>query len=201
MEAPSPSGDTGQSSTQPTPEQQPVQSAPTSVQPPAPAPTPVQAPQPTVPTGIPATGNLSINGPFPQELDGWNWGAFLLNWMWAIGNSVWIGLLMFVPFVNMVMPFYLGAKGNQLAWEHRKFASVQQFKDVQNAWKSWGFILIIVQIALVATFILMVLNFVNDLPADDSGFDISGNNLDMIPYPTTDYPATNAIPEPPTFTY
>lgn len=178
---------------------QPDQMVQKDVQPPAPAPAPAH--QPAVPTGIPATGNMSINGPFPQDLNTWNWGAFLLNWMWAIGNSVWIGLLMFVPFVNMVIPFYLGAKGNELAWEHRKFASVEQFKDVQNAWKSWGIILIILQVALVATFVLMIMKVVNDLPVDDSEIDISGDSMDMIPYPGTDQPSTNTTPLPPTFTF
>ena len=48
----------------------------------------------------------------PPELKGWNWGAFLLNWIWGIGNSTYIALLMFVPFVNIVMFFMLGAKGH-----------------------------------------------------------------------------------------
>ena len=179
-----------------TPEKQPVQSVPKEAQ----LSTPQPAPQPTVPTGIPATGGMSINGPFPQELNGWNWGAFLLNWMWAIGNSVWIGLLMFVPFVNIIMPFYLGAKGNELAWEHRKFASVEQYKDVQNAWKSCGFILIILQIALVATFILMIMKYMNDVPVDESDYEVWGGE-DMMPYPSTDQPPTDTTPAPPAFTF
>jgi len=23
----------------------------------------------------------------PAEIDRWNWGAFLLNWVWGIGNN------------------------------------------------------------------------------------------------------------------
>ena len=49
----------------------------------------------------------------PPELKGWNWGAFLLNWIWGIGNSTYIAFLMFVPLVNIVMLFVLGAKGNE----------------------------------------------------------------------------------------
>ena len=36
--------------------------------------------------------------PIPDGVKGWSWGAFLLNWIWAIGNSTWIGLLCLIPF-------------------------------------------------------------------------------------------------------
>ena len=55
----------------------------------------------------------------PPELDRWNWGAFFLNWIWGIGNSTYIALLMFVPLVNIVMIFVLGAKGSRWAWLRR----------------------------------------------------------------------------------
>ncbi|MGH6676795.1 MAG: hypothetical protein ACRECE_11325, partial [Xanthobacteraceae bacterium] len=43
----------------------------------------------------------------PPEIDRWNWGAFLLNWIWGIGNNTFIALLTLVPFVGFVMPFVL----------------------------------------------------------------------------------------------
>ena len=55
----------------------------------------------------------------PEELKGWNWGAFFLTWIWGIGNSTYIALLMFIPLVNMILPFVLGAKGNEWAWKNR----------------------------------------------------------------------------------
>ena len=48
----------------------------------------------------------------PRELDRWNWGAFFLNWIWGLGNSTYIALLMWVPFVNLIMIFVLGARGS-----------------------------------------------------------------------------------------
>ena len=54
----------------------------------------------------------------PAEIDGWNWGAFLLNWIWGIGNNTFIALQTFIPVVGLVMPFVLGAKGNRWAWRH-----------------------------------------------------------------------------------
>ena len=78
---------------------------------------------------------------------GWNWGAFFLNWIWGIGNKTYIALLMFIPFVNIVMLFMLGAKGNEWAWKNREWESVEQFKKVQKAWAVWGFILFLIGVA------------------------------------------------------
>ena len=74
----------------------------------------------------------------PEEIRGWNWGAFLLNWIWGIGNKTYIALLMFVPFVNMAMPFVLGAKGNEWAWRNNHWDSVEAFKRTQRKWGVWG---------------------------------------------------------------
>ncbi len=48
----------------------------------------------------------------PPEIRRWNWGAFLLNWIWGIGNQTYIALLALIPGVNLVMLFVLGAKGS-----------------------------------------------------------------------------------------
>jgi hypothetical protein len=79
----------------------------------------------------------------PAELDRWNWGAFLLNWVWGIGNNTFVALLMFVPVVNMVMPFVLGAKGSAWAWRNKRWDSIDQFKRVQRLWAIWGVVFII----------------------------------------------------------
>jgi hypothetical protein len=74
----------------------------------------------------------------PPEVDRWNWGAFLLNWVWGIGNSTFIALLMFVPFVNFVMPFVLGFKGSSWAWRNKRWQSIEDFKRVQRKWALWS---------------------------------------------------------------
>jgi hypothetical protein len=33
----------------------------------------------------------------PAEIRLWNWGAFLLNWIWGIGNQTYIALLALIP--------------------------------------------------------------------------------------------------------
>lgn len=80
----------------------------------------------------------------PPEIKGWNWGAFLLNWIWGIGNSTYIALLMFVPLVNIFMFFILGAKGNEWAWRNRTWRDVEHFKQTQKKWRNAGLILFFV---------------------------------------------------------
>lgn len=74
----------------------------------------------------------------PSEIRGWNWGAFLLNWIWGIGNNTLIALLMFVPLVNLVMIFVLGARGNEWAWRNKRWQDVAQFRRVQRNWALAG---------------------------------------------------------------
>ncbi|MDT7526959.1 cytochrome c oxidase assembly factor 1 family protein [Pseudidiomarina sp. GXY010] len=84
----------------------------------------------------------------PNEIKGWNWGAFLLNWIWGIGNSTYIALLMFVPLVNIVMIFVLGAKGSEWAWRNRTWRDVEHFKSTQKKWRNSGLALVLVILPL-----------------------------------------------------
>lgn len=105
-------------------------------------------------------GNTSGEGKaaaVPTEIRGWNWGAFLLNWIWGIGNGTFIALLMFVPFVNFVMPFVLGAKGNEWAWRNRRWQSVAEFKSAQRKWAWAGLLVALVVIPSCITFPLSAL--------------------------------------------
>jgi hypothetical protein len=86
----------------------------------------------------------------PAEIDRWNWGAFLLNWIWGIGNNVFIALLALVPFVGLIMVFVLGAKGSRWAWRNGRWESVEHFKRVQRAWTKWAIILYCAAILFLA---------------------------------------------------
>lgn len=57
------------------------------------------------------------NSPVPQEVIKFNWGALFFHWIWEVTHHVWIALLAFVPLVNIFIAFYLGFKGNELAWQ------------------------------------------------------------------------------------
>lgn len=101
----------------------------------------------------------------PPEIKGWNWGAFCFNWIWGIGNSTYIALLMFIPFVNIIMIFALGAKGNEWAWQNRIWRDVEHFKAVQKKWRN------AVLVLLFVIFPLFFVGIVNALKGD--AFDLS----------------------------
>ena len=89
----------------------------------------------------------------PPELNRWNWGAFLLTWIWGIGNGVFISLLVFIPFLGiLIMPFVLGAKGSAWAWKKGRWDSVEHFRRVQRLWAIWGAVL---WLALIGLFVLL----------------------------------------------
>ncbi len=93
----------------------------------------------------------------PDEIKGWNWGAFLLNWIWGIGNSTFIALLMFVPFVNFVMIFVLGAKGNEWAWKNRTWRDVEHFKSTQKKWRNAGLIFIFIVLPIIVISVMSMM--------------------------------------------
>jgi hypothetical protein len=92
----------------------------------------------------------------PSEIKKWNWGAFLLNWIWGLFNKTYIALLCFVPLVNIVMIFLLGAKGNEWAWKNKQWRSIEHFKKVQKKWKVAGISLFIGVIVLPLIVLLTI---------------------------------------------
>jgi hypothetical protein len=84
---------------------------------------------------VPGLGELSI---LPPELRKWNWGAFFLGFVWGVANRVYASLLLLLPVVGLVMPFVLGAKGNEWAWANKKWASVADFERAQRRWAIAG---------------------------------------------------------------
>ncbi len=76
----------------------------------------------------------------PLCIDQWNWGAFLLNWLWGMGNSVGLAWFCFVPIIHWFMPFYLGTMGNRWAWDKVKNKiTPEEFDRRQRNWKIAGF--------------------------------------------------------------
>ncbi|HAK90503.1 zinc ribbon domain-containing protein [Massilia timonae] len=89
-----------------------------------------------------------MDGDIPEGVKGWSWGAFLLNWIWAIGNRSWIGLLAMVPYVGWIMAFWLGFKGREMAWKNKQWDSLEHFNRVQRKWSQWGIGITIAAIVL-----------------------------------------------------
>lgn len=80
----------------------------------------------------------------PEGVKGWSWGAFLLNWIWAIGNKTWIGLLALVPYVGFIMAVVLGFKGREWAWKNKEWESIEHFNRVQRKWSLWGIWIVVI---------------------------------------------------------
>jgi hypothetical protein len=74
----------------------------------------------------------------------------LLGWIWGIAHNTWISLLLFVPVVNLVMPFVLGARGSRWAWRNRRWTSVAQFRAAQRRWAIAGVLVVGVAVAIAA---------------------------------------------------
>ena len=70
----------------------------------------------------------------PAEIKRWNWGAFLLNWIWGIGNQTYIALLALIPGFGFIWMLVLGAKGSTWAWRNGRWDSVEHFKRLQRKW-------------------------------------------------------------------
>jgi serine/threonine protein kinase len=102
-------------------------------------------------------GNLfDPSVPVPDEIKGWNWGAFLMPYLWPFSNHVWIGLLSFVPQVGWLMALALGSKGNEWAWKSRRWRSIEHFKAHQRGWAIAG-ILFGIPISMMVWFVAFAL--------------------------------------------
>lgn len=106
-------------------------------------PPPVQGQPQGYQTGFPNTSGTL--GPIPPEVLAmrWSWAAFFWNWLWMCNNGlagarVLLFISCFIPYVNVISVIYLGLNGNQLAWQYRRFESVDHFKRVQSTWGQWA---------------------------------------------------------------
>ena len=104
----------------------------------------------------------------PKSLHKWNWGAFMFNMIWGIGNKSYLTFLCLVPFLNIVWVFVCGAKGNQWAWDSGCFKTADEFDAAQATWNRAGiasFILyvffIVVYIAIFIPLVMTMINMVN----------------------------------------
>jgi hypothetical protein len=97
------------------------------------------------------TSGMGSSAAVPLGLGEFNWGALFLTWIWGIGNSVWWSFLVFVPYLGwLVMPWVLAFKGNEWAWQSRRWDNIEHFKSVQHTWAVWGWALSIAATVLFA---------------------------------------------------
>lgn len=90
-----------------------------------------------------------------------NWGAFLLNWIWGLGNKSYITLIIFAVSFVTIIPFvglfaligcqvWFGIKGNEWAWRNKKWIDEEHFHKVQRKWATAGVILSILSTIIMA---------------------------------------------------
>lgn len=109
------------------------------------------------------TSGQGSNAVVPEEVKGWSWGGFFLTWIWGVFNGVWLSLLAFIvpwPVMNVV----LGVKGRELAWQSKRWESVEHFNRVQRKWTIAGIVLSVIPIILIPILVLIVIIAIN--PAD-----------------------------------
>ena len=97
----------------------------------------------------------------PAAARRWNWGAFLMSWIWGLGNRTYIALLCLVPVVNIFMAFVLGARGGAWAWKNRRWESTEHFTRVQGLWTAFGLGLFagyIISLALLLAALVVTFN-------------------------------------------
>lgn len=87
-----------------------------------------------------------------EQVAGWNWGAFFLPTWWSLvhGRVLFFVLGFFCLPANLILRFYLGFSGNELAWKTTWFKSVDDFRRKQRGWAIWGFIIMGPFLALMA---------------------------------------------------
>lgn len=110
------------------------------------------------------TSGMGDAAQIPSEIKGWNWGAFLLNVVWAFFNGlpllgglyVLLNLFLLIPLVNffailalIAYPFVLGAKGNEWAWRRKRWRSIEDFHSIQKKWTRAGVIVYISGFVLI----------------------------------------------------
>ncbi|MBE9118798.1 serine/threonine protein kinase [Lusitaniella coriacea LEGE 07157] len=94
--------------------------------------------------------------PVPDEIQGWNWGAFFLPGFWPLTNQVWMGLLAWTPYFGWLVGLALGIKGNEWAWKSRRWRSIEHFKAHQRGWAIAG-LFVGIPMAWISLFVLTTL--------------------------------------------
>jgi hypothetical protein len=119
------------------------------------------------------SSGLGKESEIPIEIQGWNWGAFLLTWIWGIGNNTYRAFWIFFPIVNFFMAIALGLKGNEWAWRNRRWESIEHFKRVQRQWTKAG----IIVIAVMFFFFFIIIFGINEIFKTSEAYKMSFDRI------------------------
>lgn len=105
----------------------------------------------------------------PHELNGLNWGAAILTVIWGGAMKVpgmsllgW-ALLLMLPVIGFIFPFYLLLKGNEIAWKNRWWSSHDEFRAVQKKWTLIGVALAVIILLLFVLFSVWIYSMIGSL--------------------------------------
>lgn len=113
----------------------------------------------------------------PKELKEFNWGAFLLTFIWGVKYKAWITLLA-IPLIWFQLPlginwllytilqFYCGIKGNEWAYQEEWWKKPQDFRKTQAKWAICAIALNIIIPFAVLSIAARFINKSQDNPAE-----------------------------------
>ena len=105
----------------------------------------------------------------PPEVCRWNWGAFMFNILYGIGNKSYLPLLCFIPIFNIAWVFVCGACGMRWAWEaglekgEYRPDELHIFLRVQRTWNTAGFVYFWIYVAIMVIYIIVLAFSVNTM--------------------------------------
>ena len=81
-----------------------------------------------------------------DEIEKWNWGAFLWGVVWAFGHRLWkqalIGLLISVVTLGIAsigVQIWYALKGNRWIWERGGYGSKDELRQKERKW-AWAYL-------------------------------------------------------------
>ncbi|MFD2176403.1 cytochrome c oxidase assembly factor Coa1 family protein [Veronia pacifica] len=89
----------------------------------------------------------------PEEIKGWNWGAFLTSIIWGIRFKCYKTFLVYIPLFGFFYLFVVGARANQWAWQNNHWESIEAFKATQKKWTLGTLVFYIALIAFAVTYV------------------------------------------------
>ena len=113
----------------------------------------------------------------PKELQEFNWGAFLLTFIWGFKYKAWITFLA-IPLIWFQMPFclnwillcvlqiYCGFNGNKWAYQIEYWKKPADFRKTQMLWAVFAVMLHVIVPFAILTILVMFINKSPDNPTE-----------------------------------
>ncbi len=117
--------------------------------------------------------------------EGWSWGGFAFNLMFAVGIRryvhLWLLLLFLIPIVNIFVGLgimiYFGVKGREMARTSKTFSNKEQYlgfmKAIDNAGKILSYFYIAVVVAIIALIAVAVTAVDTSIDRDSGRHEVS----------------------------